>query len=192
MSDDAVLTRKKKSRLVTRPEPAPSSLLFNGPDWNFETLGRIFDAVREIGCLALADVAKSIERTPGYDTARDVVEMLLPLLVAESVSVDVVIAAFSALHDWCSLVPREDLSAAIGMNASLFNLAQILGPAAAGLIIAAFNKLFIDGGGQPDGYGGHGNGGGMSNGDGYGDGFGSFGDADGGNYNKCPEAWQAE
>jgi hypothetical protein len=64
------------------------------------------DAVREIGCLALADVAKSIERTPGYDTARDVVEMLLPLLVAESVSVDVVIAAFSALHDWCSLVPQ--------------------------------------------------------------------------------------
>ncbi len=38
-----------------------------------------------------------------------------------------------------SLVPREDLSAAIGMNASLFNLAQILGPAAAGLIIVAFN-----------------------------------------------------
>ena len=38
-----------------------------------------------------------------------------------------------------SLVPREDLSAAIGMNASLFNLAQILGPAAAGLIIAGFS-----------------------------------------------------
>lgn len=37
-----------------------------------------------------------------------------------------------------SLVPREDLAAAIGMNASLFNLAQILGPAAAGLIISAF------------------------------------------------------
>jgi MFS family permease len=37
-----------------------------------------------------------------------------------------------------SLVPREDLSAAIGVNAALFNLAQILGPAAAGLIIAAF------------------------------------------------------
>jgi MFS family permease len=37
-----------------------------------------------------------------------------------------------------SLVPREDLAAAIGLNASLFNLAQILGPAAAGLIIVAF------------------------------------------------------
>ena len=60
------------------------------------------------------------------------------------------------------------------------------------LIVEAFNRFFIDGGGQPDGDGGHGNGGGMSNGDGYGDGFGSFGDADGGNYNKCPEAWQAE
>ena len=33
---------------------------------------------------------------------------------------------------------REDLAAAIGMNASLFNLAQILGPSAAGLIIVAF------------------------------------------------------
>ena len=30
--------------------PAPhSKLLFTGPDWNFETLGRVFEAVREIG-----------------------------------------------------------------------------------------------------------------------------------------------
>ena len=57
------------------------------------------------------------------------------------------------------------------------------------LIVEAFNRFFIDGGGQPDG---DGYGDGMSNGDGYGDGFGSFGDGDGGNYNKCPEAWQAE
>jgi len=37
-----------------------------------------------------------------------------------------------------SLVPREDLPAAIGFNASTFNLAQILGPALGGLIISAF------------------------------------------------------
>jgi len=42
-----------------------------------------------------------------------------------------------------SLVPREDLPAAIGMNASLFNLAQLLGPAAAGLIIAAFEDHIL-------------------------------------------------
>ena len=42
-----------------------------------------------------------------------------------------------------SLVPREDLPAAIGLNASLFNLAQILGPAAAGLIIIAFADRVI-------------------------------------------------
>jgi MFS family permease len=42
-----------------------------------------------------------------------------------------------------SLVPREDLPAAIGMNASLFNLAQLLGPAAAGLIIAAFSDHIL-------------------------------------------------
>ena len=42
-----------------------------------------------------------------------------------------------------SLVPRADLAAAIGLNASLFNLAQILGPAAAGLIIAAFDDHIL-------------------------------------------------
>jgi MFS family permease len=42
-----------------------------------------------------------------------------------------------------SLVPREDLAAAIGMNASLFNLAQILGPSAAGLIIVAFSDRIV-------------------------------------------------
>ena len=43
-----------------------------------------------------------------------------------------------------------------------------------GLIVEAFNRFFIDRGGQPDG-GGNGNG----NGNGYG-------------YCKCPEAWQAD
>ena len=38
-----------------------------------------------------------------------------------------------------SLVPRSDLAAAIGANASMFNLAKILGTTAAGLIIAAFD-----------------------------------------------------
>ncbi len=35
-----------------------------------------------------------------------------------------------------ALVPREDFSAAVGVNATLFNIAQFIGPAIAGLIIA--------------------------------------------------------
>jgi MFS family permease len=42
-----------------------------------------------------------------------------------------------------ALVPREDLPAAIGTNATLFNLAQILGPSLAGVIIAGFDDEFI-------------------------------------------------
>jgi MFS family permease len=42
-----------------------------------------------------------------------------------------------------SLVPRADLAPAIGLNASMFNLAQILGPAAAGLIIAGFDDTIF-------------------------------------------------
>jgi len=38
-----------------------------------------------------------------------------------------------------NLVPREDLSSALGINASLFNLAQFVGPAVAGVFIAAFD-----------------------------------------------------
>lgn len=38
-----------------------------------------------------------------------------------------------------NLVPREDLSSALGINASLFNLAQFIGPAVAGIFIAVFN-----------------------------------------------------
>ena len=49
MSDEVVTARKRKSRIVPAPAAAPSTLLFNGPDWNFETLGRIFEAVRQIG-----------------------------------------------------------------------------------------------------------------------------------------------
>ena len=51
------------------------------------------------------------------------------------------------------------------------------------LIVEAFSRLFIDGGGKEDG-----NGWGNGNGWGYGDGN---GDGDG-NGNKCPEAWQAD
>ena len=72
-----------------------------------------------------------------------------------------------------AIIPIEPLSEAHGM-----------------LIVAAFNKLFIDRGGQPDGYGngsGYGYGDGNGNGSGYGDGNG-YGNGDG----KCPEAWQAE
>jgi hypothetical protein len=57
------------------------------------------------------------------------------------------------------------------------------------LIVAAFNKLFIDGGGQPDGFGdgwnhGWGNGGDGGDGGDDGDGYGDDG--------KCPEEWLAE
>jgi MFS family permease len=37
-----------------------------------------------------------------------------------------------------NLVPREDLASALGISASLFNLAQFIGPAVAGVIIASF------------------------------------------------------
>jgi spore cortex formation protein SpoVR/YcgB (stage V sporulation) len=61
---DSVLI-KPKSHLVASP-PAPSSnLLFTGPDWNFEMLGRIFDAVREIG-----------EGEMGLDTYRTQIEVI--------------------------------------------------------------------------------------------------------------------
>ena len=39
-----------------------------------------------------------------------------------------------------NLVPREDLTSALGISASLFNLAQFLGPAVAGVIIAFFEN----------------------------------------------------
>jgi len=47
-------------------------------------------------------------------------------------------------------------------------------------IIVAFSRLFINGGGQPDGYG-TGNGYSNGNGDGTGGGWGG---------NKCPEEWR--
>jgi predicted MFS family arabinose efflux permease len=39
-----------------------------------------------------------------------------------------------------ALVPREELAGAIGLNSILFNLAQIIGPAIAGIIIAQFES----------------------------------------------------
>ena len=48
MSTDKTATRKSKSTLSAKPEPS-ASLLYTGSDWNFDTLGRIFDAVRKIG-----------------------------------------------------------------------------------------------------------------------------------------------
>jgi stage V sporulation protein R len=38
-----------KSRIIAPSQTTPGSLLFQGPDWNFDMLGRIFDAVREVG-----------------------------------------------------------------------------------------------------------------------------------------------
>jgi stage V sporulation protein R len=46
---DLVVPKKPKSRLAPVKAPPSSQLLFSGPDWDFETLGRIFDAVREVG-----------------------------------------------------------------------------------------------------------------------------------------------
>ena len=99
-----------------------------------------------------------------------------------------------APHGIIKLPPSERLCATpppVWYDAAMVTLLTIepVNEAHGMLIVEAFNRFFIDGGGQPDG---DGYGDGMSNGDGYGDGFGSFGDADGGNYNKCPEAWQAE
>jgi hypothetical protein len=53
------------------------------------------------------------------------------------------------------------------------------------LIVEAFSRLFINGGGQSDGWGG--GGGGYGNGDGYGDGCGNgYGYGNG----KFPEEWR--
>ena len=57
------------------------------------------------------------------------------------------------------------------------------------LVIEAFNRHFIDGGGQMDGDG-YGCGGGMSNGDGWGDGGGWMQPCIGGG--KCPEEWRTK
>jgi len=71
-----------------------------------------------------------------------------------------------------TLIPIEPLNEAHGM-----------------LIVAAFNELFINWGGQSDGDGcGYGGNGGFGNGDGFGNGNG-FGDGDGCGYGKPPEAW---
>jgi hypothetical protein len=60
-------------------------------------------------------------------------------------------------------------------------------------IIAAFNELFITGGGQSDGNGdgtGDGGGYGWGNGNGYGDGTGGgYGNGWGYGNGKCPEEW---
>ena len=37
-----------------------------------------------------------------------------------------------------NLVPREDMPSAIGIGSLFFNLAQFIGPAAAGILIAVF------------------------------------------------------
>ena len=62
------------------------------------------------------------------------------------------------------------------------------------LIVDAFNRHFVDGGGHQDGHGG----GGYGYSDGHTGGFGigycsGNGDGDGyGNVGKCPEEWRAE
>jgi hypothetical protein len=59
------------------------------------------------------------------------------------------------------------------------------------LIVEAFSRLFINGGGQPDGSG-SGSGSGYGNGYGHGDGYGYNGDGYGDGYgDKFPEEWSA-
>jgi spore cortex formation protein SpoVR/YcgB (stage V sporulation) len=52
-----------KPKIVASPEA--SKLLFEGADWNFDTLSRIFDAVRDIG-----------ETELGLDTYRTQIEVI--------------------------------------------------------------------------------------------------------------------
>ena len=72
------------------------------------------------------------------------------------------------------------------------------------LIVEAFSRLFINGGGQSDGWGygdrdgsgygsgyGYGDGSGYGDGDGYGSGDGDGDDDDSGDWgSKCPEEWR--
>jgi hypothetical protein len=67
-----------------------------------------------------------------------------------------------------------------------------LSPSHGVLIVAAFSRLLIDGGGQPDG---HGDGGGFGFGGGYGWGYGSGDRGDGwgdGNGGTIPDEWRVE
>jgi hypothetical protein len=64
-----------------------------------------------------------------------------------------------------------------------------LSPPHGALVVEAFNRLLIDGGGKPNGWG---NSGGWGNGDGNGDGYG-YGDGNGdGNGGKIPDEWRVE
>ncbi len=66
MSEDSTTIRKPRSHVVAKPEtPASSKLLYSSADWNFDTLGRIFDAVREVG-----------EGEIGLDTYRTQIEVI--------------------------------------------------------------------------------------------------------------------
>jgi hypothetical protein len=61
------------------------------------------------------------------------------------------------------------------------------------LIVEAFSRLFINGGGQEDGSGHGGDNGVADNGDGDGDGYGYNGDGYGDGFGfgaKCPEEWR--
>jgi len=75
-----------------------------------------------------------------------------------------------------------------------------LSPPHGALVVEAFNRLLIDGGGQPNdwgngdwGYGdGDGNGNGWGDGDGYGDGYG-YGNGDGAETaGTIPDEWRVE
>lgn len=65
MSEEVKTVRKSRSRIVAALETSPSKLLYSGADWNFDTLGRIFDAVRQVG-----------EGELGLDTYRTQIEVI--------------------------------------------------------------------------------------------------------------------
>ncbi len=49
MTDEATIAKKRRTRIVASPAPASSTCCSAAPDWNFEMLGRVFDAVRQVG-----------------------------------------------------------------------------------------------------------------------------------------------
>ncbi len=65
MSDAPTAPRKSKSRIIAATPEQQAALLYQGPDWNFDILGRIFDAVRDVG-----------EGEMGLDTYRTQIEVI--------------------------------------------------------------------------------------------------------------------
>jgi hypothetical protein len=102
------------------------------------------DAVREAGCDALADVAKpgSANLPAGsVDTASDVVVALVSVLRAEAASEALLEAAFSALYEWCLVVPQARVLAGEAGAVGAVVAAMRVDPTSARLQHAACSAL---------------------------------------------------